>query len=53
MLFRSLKEGGILLLEIGCDQAQAVEALFAPIGSVEVLKDLEGHDRVVKVTKHV
>ena len=48
-----LKEGGVLLTEIGFDQAQSVSALFAPIGKVEVFRDLDGHDRVVKVTKNV
>ena len=48
-----LKAGGVLLMEIGFDQAQSVTALFAPLGKTEVLKDLEGHDRVVKVTKNV
>ena len=48
-----LKAGGTLLMEIGCDQAAAVSDLFASLGNVEVIKDLEGHDRVVKVTKNV
>ena len=48
-----LKEGGVLLLEIGCDQGEAVSDLFRSMGEVSVLCDLEGHDRVVKVTRHV
>ena len=48
-----LKEGGVFLTEIGFDQGEAVSALFAFLGKVEVIKDLEGHDRVVKVTKNV
>lgn len=48
-----LKKGGVLLLEIGYDQGEAVSALFAPLGAIELVKDLEGHDRVVKVTRNV
>ena len=48
-----LVAGGVLLAEIGYDQAEAVSALFSPLGKVEVIRDLEGHDRVVKVTKNV
>lgn len=48
-----LAKGGVLLLEIGADQAAAVTALFASLGTIEVIKDVEGHDRVVKVTENV
>ncbi len=48
-----LNKGGVLLLEIGAEQGDAVRALFDKIGKVEVIRDLEGHDRVVKVTKDV
>ena len=48
-----LKEGGVLLAEIGYDQGAAVSELFSALGSPEIVKDLEGHDRVVKVTKNV
>lgn len=48
-----LKKGGVLLLEIGAEQGVAVCALFDKIGRTEVIRDLDGHDRVVKVTKDV
>lgn len=48
-----LKVGGVFLTEIGYDQGEAVSALFADMGSVEVIRDLEGHDRVVKVKRNV
>uniref|UniRef100_A0A7C4AHN9 Release factor glutamine methyltransferase n=1 Tax=Fundidesulfovibrio putealis TaxID=270496 RepID=A0A7C4AHN9_9BACT len=48
---RSLSPGGLLALEIGCGQGQAVKALLesAEYGftDVDVLKDLAGLDRVV------
>ena len=48
-----LKVGGVLLLEIGFDQGAAVSALFADMGEITVIPDLEGHDRVVKVIRNV
>lgn len=44
-----LSERGRLVAEIGKDQGAAVSALFlaAGLNGVEVLKDLNGHDRVV------
>lgn len=44
-----LNAGGVLLLEIGYDQAAAVQALLADAGFSEVVvrKDYGGHDRVV------
>ena len=48
-----LKAGGVLLLEIGFDQGAAVSALFADMGEITVIPDLEGHDRVVKVIRNV
>jgi len=47
-----LSDGGVLLLEIGAEQGEAVSEIFSPIGRVTVKKDLEGHDRVVTVEKH-
>ncbi len=47
---RHLRAGGVLLLEIGADQAPAVIRLLAATGHFEecrVLQDLAGHDRVV------
>ena len=47
-----LKEGGILALEIGCDQAEAVSGLLKENGfdNIEVYKDLAGLDRVIIAT---
>ena len=43
-----LKQGGFLLLEIGCRQGQASLDLFEkPAWEVAVLKDLAGLDRLV------
>lgn len=47
-----LAPGGWLLLEIGCDQAQAVRALLAPrFADIAVSPDLRGLDRVVEARK--
>lgn len=45
-----LKEGGILLFEIGYDQGEAVSKMLADVGFSEVcvIRDLAGLDRVVK-----
>lgn len=45
-----LKEDGILYMEIGYDQAQDVREIFAG-HRVEVFPDLNGLDRVVKVSR--
>lgn len=47
-----LKKGGMLLFEIGCDQAVEVSGLMrkAGYGEVRVIKDYAGHDRVVAGT---
>ena len=44
-----LRDGGWLLVEIGCDQGRAVAELFEEAGFCEVncKKDLAGLDRVV------
>lgn len=44
-----LKKNGVLLLEIGCSQAQAVKELLEKEGfsNIEVIKDLAGLDRVI------
>ncbi len=44
-----LVPGGLLAVEIGWDQGEAVSALFAQAGyrGIRVIKDLAGHDRVV------
>ena len=45
---RYLVPGGLLAFEIGCDQGQALTALFKNAGyrNIEILKDLAGLDRV-------
>ena len=50
-----LKSGGVLLLEIGYDQGEAVSGLMekAGFGQIEIRKDLSGHDRVVCGVKDV
>ena len=44
-----LTENGVLLLEIGCDQAEAVRALLKDAGfaAPQVVRDTAGRDRVV------
>ncbi len=46
---RHLRPGGVLAVEIGTDQADAVQALFGEAGfrAIEVDKDYGGHERVV------
>lgn len=46
-----LKPNGVLLTEIGCDQADDVCALFKHIGKCRVIKDLDGKDRIVVCEK--
>ncbi|MGN0482432.1 MAG: peptide chain release factor N(5)-glutamine methyltransferase [Lachnospiraceae bacterium] len=45
-----LNRNGFLYLEIGCDQAEAVQKQMQKVGfgDIEVVKDLAGLDRVVK-----
>ena len=46
----SLKKDGLMFLEIGCDQAEAVTSLLSGAGyysEIEVHKDLTGLDRVI------
>ena len=50
---RLVRPGGRILLEIGYDQGDALRRLCAeylPEASVEVLRDLSGLDRVVRIT---
>lgn len=52
----SLKAGGRLLLEIGHDQKQALEAIINRIGGYEdvnFIKDYSGHDRVVALRNKI
>ena len=46
---RYLKENGLLMVEIGCDQAEDVMKLFRDNNytDIRVIKDLAGLDRVV------
>ncbi len=49
-----LTDTGVMLLEIGCDQAHAVTAISHEAGFVcEVYKDFGGNDRVAYLTKHI
>ena len=45
---QSLKHGGVMLLEIGNEQGEAVSELLQPYFSVEVIKDIYGNDRIVR-----
>ncbi len=45
---KHLKKGGALFLEIGCDQAEEVKKLLKKADDIEVIKDYEGKDRIVK-----
>lgn len=44
---KHIKQGGVLMTEIGFDQAEAVTELFRGIGECRVIKDLDGKDRIV------
>ncbi|MBR1891026.1 MAG: peptide chain release factor N(5)-glutamine methyltransferase [Clostridia bacterium] len=48
---RFLKDDGMLLLEIGYDQKDAVIDLLRDFSSVTCLKDLSGNDRIIKAVK--
>ena len=52
-ILRVLKPGGLFLVEIGHDQAEAVKSLFAATGAVDIrlAQDLAGHDRIVAGSK--
>lgn len=51
---RYLREGGLMLLEIGWDQGKAVAAIASESGyRCEVYKDYSGNDRVAYLTKKV
>ena len=45
-----LKDDGVLLCEFGIDQAEAIKSIFAKY-VVEILKDIEGKDRIAVVRK--
>lgn len=42
-----LKAGGAIMVEVGYDQANDVCKLFAALGKCEIIKDLDGIDRIV------
>lgn len=42
-----LNDGGIIMVEIGCDQASDVVKLFEKTGKCKVVRDLDGKDRIV------
>ena len=44
-----LNEGGILLMEIGHDQAEEIRNLFGEHATVEIIKDLDGNNRVAVI----
>jgi release factor glutamine methyltransferase len=46
-----LNPGGWALLEVGLGQAEAVAGMLAPLGTVDIIKDLSGADRVVMVER--
>lgn len=43
-----LKEGGMLYLEVGIDQAQDVKKLLSKDYKVDIIKDINGIERIVK-----
>lgn len=43
-----LKKGGALLLEVGFDQAEIVKNLLTDFEKVEIIKDYENIDRIIK-----
>ncbi len=51
-----LSSGGTILLEMGFDQRAGIETLFRSCPeyeSIDFIKDLSGHDRVVKIKKSI
>lgn len=44
---RFLNDGGVLMTEVGYDQASDVIKLFEKIGKCRIVKDLDGKDRIV------
>lgn len=48
---RFLNDGGVLMTEVGYDQASDVIALFEKIGKCRIVKDLDGKDRIVVCEK--
>ncbi len=46
-----LKDGGVLIMECGFDQKDAIIELLAGFSSVKSIKDLNGIDRIIKAVK--
>ena len=46
-----LREGGVLLMECGCDQKEAIIDLLGDFSQVECYKDLNGNDRMIKAVR--
>ncbi len=46
-----LKPDGVIMAEVGYDQAEAVMRIFSGIGKCSVIKDLDGKDRIVVCEK--
>ncbi|MDE6201389.1 MAG: peptide chain release factor N(5)-glutamine methyltransferase [Clostridiales bacterium] len=46
-----LTDNGVVMLEVGYDQAEQVCGLFKKIGACRVIKDLDGKDRIVVCEK--
>ena len=47
-----VKPGGLIILEIGYDQGEALTALqqaYIPQGSISILRDLGGNNRVAVI----
>lgn len=52
---KHLKAGGALMMEIGCNQGQAIRDLLAQaeiFGEITIEKDLSDNDRIVTARKH-
>ncbi len=43
-----LNEGGVLLLECGFNQAEQIKTLLVDFNSIEIIKDYENIDRIIK-----
>ena len=43
-----LNQNGVLLLEIGYNQAKDVKELLTQFTSVEIIKDYDNNDRIIK-----
>lgn len=46
-----LKSGGILIMEIGNEQAPGICQIFSSCGNIEIKKDMYGNDRIAVITK--